>query len=558
MTENSSEPPDLVDLSADFEECEPGQSIPIGLKDGRPVDVTMVPRGKACGCICPACHGALVAAKGEKLQYFRHLQRDNCTTGAETGVHLLAKEILAEHRWLRIPMACAKHGNRPPRLVVKEQVWPFQTAEIEPVLSDKDGRRIRPDLIVRGEVNATPFALLIEIRVRHKQDARKRDEVKRRGLAAIEIDLSRQPPIATREYYRSQILDLANRHWIFNRHAERERIRMLEEEEERYGGIAARIGAASDDPLAMQPDNWVEEVEDAGLGELIDLEIKGGECFAVTGKIWQAVILHRYVLSPRNLIFDPQDALVWLEGEGLLKPVFAELVHDDDRDRIAHLRDTFRVFREPCQVVSNYAGELRERGVFVKMGKAQWQSSTEFRDRAIERHQRVIRWRLRMADLRREFHAIKTFARRGDEMAWDRWLETPLSAYQSSVPRELLLVSEPQFQLLLEHLRQLRAMLEPGAPVPEEGLLELPLEPERDERLTERREAAEMRERRAAAEVKITAGTRTADERTHAPPADTGRPPPPSLQKSPRGRASAKLYRRTVQWFRSFRQVFWR
>ena len=76
--------------------------IPFGLREDRMWDVEEVPRGSACGCVCPdpKCSRALVARQGlYKIWHFAHLgdTRNNATCrGGESGLHRLAKQVLCE------------------------------------------------------------------------------------------------------------------------------------------------------------------------------------------------------------------------------------------------------------------------------------------------------------------------------------------------------------------------------------------------------------------------------------------------------------------------------
>jgi hypothetical protein len=60
---------------------------------GRLVPITRVPAGLACGCVCPACGGALVARKGRVVRHhFAHAAATTCH--GETVLHEVGKRIL--------------------------------------------------------------------------------------------------------------------------------------------------------------------------------------------------------------------------------------------------------------------------------------------------------------------------------------------------------------------------------------------------------------------------------------------------------------------------------
>lgn len=474
--------------------CASGRAIPFGLKDGKLVSVAEVDRGLACGCLCPDCESVLEAVKGDsprsRRHHFRHHNRDGCDGGLETGLHMLAKEVLAKSQSLVIPNAIARHGTFEPRLVRRGRELSYDISAVEATQNASGAQRLRPDLIVEGTLGVEPFKLFVEIFVRHKTDQKKIAKLKERGAAAIEIDLSRVPADETRGYYEDAILRTAERRWLHNRYVEEEQRKMREEAELRYSCIAEKIAATLDEAEASEPDNWTGPVIDAGLAELVALDIDGHRCFATTNEIWQAAILHRHVLSDEPM-FRTGDTLRWLAEQDLLRSAFLPLLEADE-GRLAHLKDCFPGFRAPQQVVSDYAGELVRRGVLQKRrGKRGWDVSAPIASAAVSRGREVVHWRLRLGVLLREFQAIRNLAMQGWRMDWDTWRRMPLSAYGGETPEDIVQASKDRFQTLAAHLSDLLAMLEPGGATPSAGLLGLPLEPEWSARVAELREATE-------------------------------------------------------------------
>ncbi len=71
---------------------------------GKIVDVSEVKSGLDCNCVCPNCGKDLVAAQGEKTEwYFRHHESTDCHTGPEKGIQELAKEILTKKSRIKLP-----------------------------------------------------------------------------------------------------------------------------------------------------------------------------------------------------------------------------------------------------------------------------------------------------------------------------------------------------------------------------------------------------------------------------------------------------------------------
>lgn len=61
-----------------------------------------VDSGLACGCVCPGCESPLIARKRKRVWHFAH-NGLVCANGAETALHLMAKQILADERKVELP-----------------------------------------------------------------------------------------------------------------------------------------------------------------------------------------------------------------------------------------------------------------------------------------------------------------------------------------------------------------------------------------------------------------------------------------------------------------------
>jgi hypothetical protein len=65
--------------------------------------VDEVEQGLACNCVCPGCGSPLIAKKGRvRVHHFAH-QGASCTIGAESALHRMAKQIVADERRLVEP-----------------------------------------------------------------------------------------------------------------------------------------------------------------------------------------------------------------------------------------------------------------------------------------------------------------------------------------------------------------------------------------------------------------------------------------------------------------------
>ena len=111
----------------------------------------------------------LVAKKGHvRVHHFAH-RGASCTTGAETALHRMAKQIVADERRLVEPGRDTPTVFRDAALP-DEMCWP--------------GRR--PDVVLWSE----SMTLHVEVTVTHRCGPEKLEEIVRKGIPTIELDLS--------------------------------------------------------------------------------------------------------------------------------------------------------------------------------------------------------------------------------------------------------------------------------------------------------------------------------------------------------------------------------
>lgn len=200
--------------------------IPFALKDGRMVGPRQVEAGLACGCSCPCC-GAPVMARAQdstdRRPHFAHHGRRGCSGGAETALHRMAKQLIADHLQLQLP---AWDGGRempnPPtrtnalgeRVVGVKVEIPARLAQLRSVSVEDRGVAgdYRPDLMVHDDEGA----LLVEIRVSHAVGALKQRRVQADGHRMLEIDLSglSLATLDTAELTRAVLYSPTNRRWL--------------------------------------------------------------------------------------------------------------------------------------------------------------------------------------------------------------------------------------------------------------------------------------------------------------------------------------------------------
>lgn len=195
--------------------------IPYGLRDDRLIHVSQLSRGERgnrCACVCPECKSPLTARMGEvNRHHFAHAGGNRpCAKGAETGIHLAAKQMIADNLAIPVPLLQATvEGKNSQGYAVRESMLIFRGRDRQPVDKAKVEHHmgnIRPDLIV----TLAGVEILIEVAVTHYIDAEKQQRLEARGLRCIEIDLGDIPRTVTPAELASYVYDQARAYWIVN------------------------------------------------------------------------------------------------------------------------------------------------------------------------------------------------------------------------------------------------------------------------------------------------------------------------------------------------------
>ncbi|CAO3358000.1 antitoxin Xre/MbcA/ParS toxin-binding domain-containing protein [Azospirillum melinis] len=498
-------------------------------RDGRILHVTEVPSGLACGCVCPGCKGVLVAHKGEeRAHHFVHHAPSSCTGAYESALHKLAKQLISERGLITTPAIVARHGDEERALRAETVFRP------DSVVLEKGMDGIRPDVIARKGDRA----LLVEIAVTHFCGPEKIALIQGRQLAAIEIDLRTVPHDAPKDVLEDAILFSAPRYWLFNRHEAGAVARMQAEEERRKAEAQAREERQRQqrlakvnreaDRLAMayrQRFNHVPpgpktaesvlRVLDAGLDHLLAPGIPGTVSFSVSATAWQSVVLDRFFLA-EQAFYDPafRGADVWkvLSDQGLIRPEFMLYVDDELAEAT---RNRLPDFHAPYETVTAFLQALETRGLLYHAGNRWRRVGHGIRD-ARERLQKAIQGRTRVDSLRSALLALLAELPDGHGVNPDHWMRT-VHPGMDGAPADQAMASEWSFHAMVDHLRRLRLMRQPGSPVVEE-LHGLPLEREREMRREERRVAdeAKQRQREEQARKQAEESRRAAIERRQA------------------------------------------
>lgn len=158
----------------------------MALKNGNLISINEVKSGLKCDCFCPVCNSQLVARKGKiKVHHFAHYNSNECESYGESMLHLLAKKIIEENKYIMVPSFSVKTGDYSEKKKIK-----FEKVSVE-----RDFKDIRPDIIAWKDSSSFCF---IEITVTHGIEEDKLLKIKNYNISTLEINLS--------DYYNSNRL----------------------------------------------------------------------------------------------------------------------------------------------------------------------------------------------------------------------------------------------------------------------------------------------------------------------------------------------------------------
>ena len=150
--------------------------LPYGLKDESLISIDEVESGLACDCFCPACKKQLIAKKGKvNVHHFAHYKVKDCNGGIETALHLLSKEIIANHKTFKTPILYYPNTNY--------EIFPEMEIPIDKVTLEKKLGGIIPDIIIESKGKK----ILVEIVVSNPISWDKMRKIVSKNIPTIEI-----------------------------------------------------------------------------------------------------------------------------------------------------------------------------------------------------------------------------------------------------------------------------------------------------------------------------------------------------------------------------------
>lgn len=169
--------------------------------DKKLVHIDTVKNGLECNCTCPGCNEFLIAKNDGKIRehHFAHLSGNDCGTGYMTIRHIWGEEIILENKTLPIAVDGKKMYLKTDRIGREITLTDLN------IIPDVFARAVLPfnylGLQLPGDI---PF--IVEIYVTHKVDDNKATVIKRAGIPAVEIDLSKSTATTKEEL----IKDISN------------------------------------------------------------------------------------------------------------------------------------------------------------------------------------------------------------------------------------------------------------------------------------------------------------------------------------------------------------
>ena len=180
-----------------------------------------MPQGQACGCVCPGCGGRLLAKQGQiRAWYFSHASGAECVGGAETALHLAAKQLILAHRSVALPPLVVNFNRLHPRFGLfersktadlPEKVWRLNEARAE----SRIGTYIAD---IAGHLD-DGTEVIVEVKVRHAVEPEKAKYLRASHVPCIEIDLLpllEEESLTLQELAWHVVECVTNRSWVSN------------------------------------------------------------------------------------------------------------------------------------------------------------------------------------------------------------------------------------------------------------------------------------------------------------------------------------------------------
>lgn len=186
-----------------------------GQRNGMVMHIDDVSSGLACGCTCLGCGNQLVARKGEiyRHHFAHHVQSENPC--CESIVHKLSKDIIREHKKVRLPKFVCSHVEKD---VYGEEIsekyeQAARTVSFSSIELEKSNGSYRPDVVGKFEEDEY---IAIEIVMTNDVSEAKKKKIKALQHDVLRIYMSGYSSNDEYEILKSAVLYEAPRDWVFN------------------------------------------------------------------------------------------------------------------------------------------------------------------------------------------------------------------------------------------------------------------------------------------------------------------------------------------------------
>lgn len=270
------------------------------------VSIEDVPNGISCQCFCPKCKEPLVAKNAgiKKEHHFAHCSGSDCPGATMTALHLLAQKAFQQTKKIKTPHYNGAYYKESSSTVIFDKVTLEQTVK-------KDDIYLRPDCVAQINKGNSTHELWVEMRVTHEVDEKKQSNIKKTGVACIEIDLR---PLLMTNFNEDTVAkyitnDEQNRIWIScpkldkkdeERRREHQEKKRLKEEDERRRALIYELEHKK---LKEDIHQWLISGDDERAKQ-IQHEIEqcpyDDDYFVVSQLVEQESILHYILHSPKN------------------------------------------------------------------------------------------------------------------------------------------------------------------------------------------------------------------------------------------------------------------
>ena len=217
-----------------------------------------VPRGLACGCICPSCGTRLEARQGtQKAHHFAHENNKDCLYGTEVSIYLAFYELLKKSKSFFIPDAVLSFNSYKEDEIVKRGC----TVPLTHVEFHNDPVNYPPDLLCYSGENC--FQIILNIEAYYdKSDYRIiKAYGKQRGIPVISIDLDNLDEVTSFDNLQRLIDAPSQKKWIFNR--------LVEEWDKRYRDLAVAPASFGHGQVCLAQKNQYNNVYSARIEDCI-------------------------------------------------------------------------------------------------------------------------------------------------------------------------------------------------------------------------------------------------------------------------------------------------